>query len=339
MKHSHFRILLVGTFNESFSDLIPVLKRNDYIVDSAMNIEKALQIITDEETDLVVSSNKLNGFYGFEFYNQMKKSLIRAGVPFLMALDDFEKEDILIGLEMGIDNYLFSPFNETVVMDTIEIELKKRKDPNLFETNGFKHYFITTSVAMFFKSKGRICLVNEAFSRLTGVCSTDVEGIRVEELFQLVENESNRMNYHRFKIGAASESHLKNVQYINNGKARFDISFYRGKTDGVNAVFAELVPSFLDVHAESQNSVNLTSDSLNGKEPNTYLSENEGFRYSKLTGREQEVFKLSACGLPIKVIAAELNISERTVEKHRANIMSKTNSRNMIEAIIQIQKN
>ncbi len=46
---------------------------------------------------------------------------------------------------------------------------------------------------------------------------------------------------------------------------------------------------------------------------------------------------MSANGLPIKIIANELGLSERTVEKHRANIMAKANAKNMIEAIICIQ--
>jgi DNA-binding NarL/FixJ family response regulator len=42
-----------------------------------------------------------------------------------------------------------------------------------------------------------------------------------------------------------------------------------------------------------------------------------------LTGREQEIARLVAAGQMSKEIAATLNLSVRTVEKHRANIMEK----------------
>lgn len=42
-----------------------------------------------------------------------------------------------------------------------------------------------------------------------------------------------------------------------------------------------------------------------------------------LTEREREVLRLVAEGLPTKQIAAALNISSRTVETHRANLMRK----------------
>lgn len=43
----------------------------------------------------------------------------------------------------------------------------------------------------------------------------------------------------------------------------------------------------------------------------------------RLTARENEVLRLVAEGLSSKAIAAQLNISPRTAETHRANVMSK----------------
>jgi two-component system response regulator FixJ len=47
-------------------------------------------------------------------------------------------------------------------------------------------------------------------------------------------------------------------------------------------------------------------------------------RFDALTRREQEVLDLMADGKPNKLIAAQLNIAERTVEYHRASLMEKT---------------
>ena len=46
-----------------------------------------------------------------------------------------------------------------------------------------------------------------------------------------------------------------------------------------------------------------------------------------LTQREQEIARLVAAGQMSKEIAAKLNLSVRTVEKHRANIMEKVGVR------------
>ena len=55
--------------------------------------------------------------------------------------------------------------------------------------------------------------------------------------------------------------------------------------------------------------------------------------------RETEVLCLSMEGLPTKLIADRLSISDRTVEKHRANLMEKTNSKNIIEVIVFALRN
>jgi FixJ family two-component response regulator len=57
-------------------------------------------------------------------------------------------------------------------------------------------------------------------------------------------------------------------------------------------------------------------------------AENEQ-RLSALTSREREVLNLLRVGASSKQIAAELNISIRTVEGHRASIMSKMQARSL----------
>lgn len=52
-----------------------------------------------------------------------------------------------------------------------------------------------------------------------------------------------------------------------------------------------------------------------------------------LTAREQEVLEGLAKGLPNKTIAFDLGISPRTVEVHRANIMTKFKARSLSEAL------
>ncbi len=51
--------------------------------------------------------------------------------------------------------------------------------------------------------------------------------------------------------------------------------------------------------------------------------------FAKLTPRECEIMGLVLAGQPSKNIAADLGISQRTVENHRATIMHKTGSRSL----------
>ena len=56
-------------------------------------------------------------------------------------------------------------------------------------------------------------------------------------------------------------------------------------------------------------------------------------RLQALTGRERDVLEGLAQGLPNKTIAYDLGISPRTVEIHRANLMTKLQVRSLSEAL------
>jgi DNA-binding NarL/FixJ family response regulator len=57
-----------------------------------------------------------------------------------------------------------------------------------------------------------------------------------------------------------------------------------------------------------------------------------------LTGREKEILGMFATGLPNKVVAAQLSISEHTVKVHAKNIFRKLGVSNRIQAILMHQK-
>jgi two-component system, LuxR family, response regulator FixJ len=56
-------------------------------------------------------------------------------------------------------------------------------------------------------------------------------------------------------------------------------------------------------------------------------------RLALLTDREREIFDGVVAGLPNKTIAYDLNISPRTVEVHRASVMSKMAAKSLAELV------
>jgi len=69
----------------------------------------------------------------------------------------------------------------------------------------------------------------------------------------------------------------------------------------------------------------------------TILLANEKIKFNssiKVTKREQEILKLICKGLSNQEIADKLFISQRTVQGHRANLISKTDSKNSIDLVV-----
>lgn len=74
-------------------------------------------------------------------------------------------------------------------------------------------------------------------------------------------------------------------------------------------------------------------DRLRRSAANVDRADEAAVRLQVLTPREREVLDGLAQGLPNKTIAYDLGISPRTVEIHRANVMSKLGVRSLSEAL------
>ena len=72
---------------------------------------------------------------------------------------------------------------------------------------------------------------------------------------------------------------------------------------------------------------------LSRKEATSDRKKDAEVRLQALTPRERDVLDGLAAGLPNKTIAYDLGISPRTVEIHRANLMSKLEVRSLSEAL------
>ena len=80
-------------------------------------------------------------------------------------------------------------------------------------------------------------------------------------------------------------------------------------------------------------SLEVASSRLSRKELTANRSRDAIVRLQALTAREREVLDGLAQGLPNKTIAYDLGISPRTVEIHRANLMTKLKARSLSDAL------
>jgi len=85
---------------------------------------------------------------------------------------------------------------------------------------------------------------------------------------------------------------------------------------------------------------NCYSNDLLGYFTNKFIDKNQEIEDSfKLTNREIEVLNLVAQGMSNSEIADKLFISKRTVDGHKANLIQKTGSKNIVELLVYAIKN
>jgi two-component system response regulator FixJ len=93
---------------------------------------------------------------------------------------------------------------------------------------------------------------------------------------------------------------------------------------------------FLQKPCAEDDLIHAVRDALAGKRqvrPAGEVDERAQAALSRLTEREREILGYVSKGLTSKAIAQRLGISVRTVDIHRANIMNKTDTRNVVELV------
>ncbi len=336
MKIPPIKILIIDTIPERQKVLFGILSRENYQVKFVNTADQGMQLTLRNNFDLIICQNELPNYSGFRVFKKLTDYLLKNGVSFFLLLNTIENEDFLIGLEMGIDNFILSPISSVSLLKKVENQFNKRRKTNLLELNKFKEFFENSPVAMFIAENKKIIEINRSFGNHFKIDIDSDKEIMFHDLFEFNGNRKHRINFRKFENGLMGSYYFEQVSLVSNPAIKFNISIHNICESEYGKTFAEIIPveenkqinTELDYSCPRNGTCLKILDVLSEKLDNSV----------QLTKREDEVFKLSAKGLPIKQIAGKLNLSERTVEKHRSNIMQKTDSHNIIEAIWVIQR-
>jgi CRP/FNR family transcriptional regulator, cyclic AMP receptor protein len=119
------KILLIDD-NESFrEDVAEILQLSNYITltapDGKTGVEKALK----EKPDLIICDVSMPHMDGFSVLHILSRHPETIAIPFIFMTGKNELTDIRKGMGMGADDYLVKPFDETDLLNSIEMRLSK----------------------------------------------------------------------------------------------------------------------------------------------------------------------------------------------------------------------
>ena len=102
------QILLVEDNETLAKGLIYSLEQNKYNVIHKMNVKETSNYLENNKPDLIILDVSLPDGNGFSLYSNLIKQKKIATI-FLTAKDD--EDDVVIGLELGADDYIIKPFS------------------------------------------------------------------------------------------------------------------------------------------------------------------------------------------------------------------------------------
>lgn len=87
------------------------LAADGYVVLEASDGEQALALARTERPDLLVLDKVMPKFDGFEVVRALREDPLTAGLPIVMLTERSSEEDVLSGLNLGVEEYMRKPFS------------------------------------------------------------------------------------------------------------------------------------------------------------------------------------------------------------------------------------
>lgn len=120
------RILVV----EDEEDILELIRYNlskeGYQVFCTTSGEKAIKTAKAESLDLIILDLMLPGIDGLEVGKILKNDSKTRDIPIIMLTAKGEEADIVIGLELGADDYITKPFSPRILIARIRAVLRRK---------------------------------------------------------------------------------------------------------------------------------------------------------------------------------------------------------------------
>ncbi len=107
--------------------LVYNLEREGYRVASARDGKQGLAMIQEKQPDLVLLDLMLPGLDGLEICKRLKGDDQTSSIPIVMVSARGEESDIVVGLELGAEDYISKPFGTRELLARINAVLRRRE--------------------------------------------------------------------------------------------------------------------------------------------------------------------------------------------------------------------
>ncbi len=137
------RILLV----EDEEDIAALIKLQAEITGYKLHVEvdgiNGYRAVERERPDLVILDIMLPGQNGLDVVRKMKSHPDLKNIPIIIVSAKREELDVVLGLELGADDYVAKPFSPKVLFSRIKAILRREKEPSkLVKTYTFGDYVL-----------------------------------------------------------------------------------------------------------------------------------------------------------------------------------------------------
>ncbi len=305
------RILLIESNQDILDETSFFLSNKGFQVvgvsDGSSGIQKALEF----SPDIILCDSEVAGLSGYEVFNTLQQINSTAIIPFVFLMSDASNDDIRAAMSLGADDYLIKPYHCDDLHKLIETRLEKQEKIITLADEKFHTLMEHSNTGIFIYQDEKISYVNKKFCDIVAYSKKELVGMNLVNIIY-----KDDIHFVIDKISRCFKGIHKDVELE-----------FRAISGNQKIIEVTLAGNTLNIRGKKSLIGTLK---LNAK----MQPENQAFTPQKtsieLTKREEEVLYFICEGLSNTEIGKKLNISERTVEGHRANLLHKTSCRNSV---------
>jgi len=332
------KILVIDDCEPLLEEIRDFLTMKNFKVITAIDGAHGIQEALSQLPDLVICDISMPVMNGIEVYKTFEKIPNLSIIPFIFLTAKTQPEDFRMGMQLGADDYIPKPFEFSELMLSISKRIEKFDKISKISNTKFNALIQTPLVGVFMYQSGRIDIINERFTEITGYNKNELDKAKIAEIFK---NDKPALNKLHICIDGGAES-IRMKFYIlskDNQQKYIDLFGRFIEIEGKKSIIGNIV-DITDLNILQSEHTNSTPENLKVQmiddvtATKQHLSNFDKLKKSSipidvsLTKREKEILILICQGFTNSEIAKKLFLSIRTVENHRAGLLDKTQTKN-----------
>jgi two-component system sensor histidine kinase/response regulator len=131
-------VLIVEDHEPLLAAIQHVLKLENYAVLTASDGVEALQVMEETQPDLIVADIMMPRMDGYDFYEAVRERPEWVPIPFIFLTARAEKEDMLKGKLLGVEDYIIKPFDPQELLIAVQARLGRAQAIQKASEAGFE---------------------------------------------------------------------------------------------------------------------------------------------------------------------------------------------------------
>jgi CheY-like chemotaxis protein/CRP-like cAMP-binding protein len=118
-------ILVIEDSNDIRENTAEILELAGFKALTAKNGKEGIDLALREKPDVIICDIMMPELDGYGVLHLLRKNQETENVPFIFLTAKTERSDFRKGMEMGADDYITKPFDESELLSAVEVRLKK----------------------------------------------------------------------------------------------------------------------------------------------------------------------------------------------------------------------